>query len=162
MRWYPSRHLQRVKRSRSIVSRSVRFPPIPASSLHPIADTGSLKHHAEMGPDPFRDEITRDRVTQAVGVLLLLAFLSALILVVPLNDFRRAKSIHAVVLRLGTYPDETAGDLPILTLRMRNGSIRQVRTSWSGAKWCAPGTRVWLLQRGSNLQVALRGCERRP
>jgi hypothetical protein len=110
-----------------------------------------------MAGDPFQFTINRERVTQVVGLLLLLAFLATFILIASRNDFRNARSVDAVVLRLGTYAYDT-GDLPILTVRMEDGAIRQIRTSWAAAKWCAPGTRISLLQRGSNLQVALRGC----
>ena len=112
-----------------------------------------------MASDPFRAAVNRERLTKVGGLLLLIAFLLVLILIASRNDFRNAASVDAVVLRLGTYADET-GDLSVLTVRMGDGSVRQFQTTWAAVKWCRPGSRVWLMQRGSNLRVALRGCER--
>lgn len=112
-----------------------------------------------MASDPFRSAIVRDRLIKVGGSLLLLSFFAILILIASRNDFRHAAPVDAVVVRLGTQPDDI-GEIPILTVRLGDGSIRQFRTSWAAVKWCDPGSRVSLLKRRNNLQVALKGCQR--
>ena len=109
--------------------------------------------------DPFKAAARRDRIAQAVLLLMILAILGAFILFSNLNDASSGKEVVAVVTRLGTYPEPLGtGDLPILTVRLPDGSVRQVRTTWSAAGRCVPGRKVSLLQRGTVLEVGLRGC----
>jgi len=82
----------------------------------------------------------------------------------PANFVTDGQLVEATVVRVGTYAAgrSRGGDLPILTVRLPNGSIRQVRASWSTAGDCIPGGRISLLQRATALQVSLRGCRRAP
>lgn len=113
-----------------------------------------------MAADPFHAEILRERLTRAGGLLLLLAFMGALVWLVASTDFRRERDVEATVVRLGTYPDPLeTGDLPILTVRLLDGSIRQLPASWPAVNRCQPGSSISLLQLGSRLRVGLRGCK---
>ena len=112
--------------------------------------------------DPFRTVVVRERVAR-LGVLALIALLLCAIWYFWVStDVSDGDTIEAEVLRLETYnaPPGMGGDLPILTVRLRDGSIRQVPASWADVGNCAPGRWVSLLQRGTALQVGLRGCNR--
>jgi len=112
-----------------------------------------------MAADPFQAEALRERLTRARGLLLLFAYMGVLLLLVLSTDFRHEREIEAIVVRLGTYPDPLeTGDLPILTVRLPDGSIRQLRTSWPAVNRCETGSSITLLQLGSRLRVGLRGC----
>jgi hypothetical protein len=125
----------------------------------PIADIRILNHWLSQMVDPYKAIRRRERTTQVVGLLLLIALLSLLTLDWVRSDVRDGENVMAVVERFGTYPDPLGtGDLPILTVRLSNGSIRQVRASWSDVQRCARGSNVSLLQRGTALQVGLKGC----
>jgi hypothetical protein len=112
--------------------------------------------------DPFRSIIVRERADQAIALCLLVAFglLAAVLAFWPSTYVTDGRVIEATVVRIGTYAvgEGSGGDLPILTVRFPNGSIRQVKASWSTAGNCMPGSHVSLLQRGTALQVTLRGC----
>jgi hypothetical protein len=112
--------------------------------------------------DPLKAFIVRERTRQAVGLCLLaaVAILASLLVFWPPTYVSDGRAVEATVLRIGTYPagKVAGGDLPILTVRLSDGSIRQVRASWSTAGDCLPGSQVSLRQRGTALQVGLRGC----
>lgn len=112
-----------------------------------------------MTADPFQAEALRARLTSAGGLLMLLAFMGALVWLVVSTDLRHERNIEAVVVRIGTYPDALGtGDLPILTMRMPDGSVRQLQTAWPAVNSCQRGSSISLLQLGSHLRVGLRGC----
>src|SRR5436305_800172 len=104
----------------------------------------------------------RERVRQAVGVGLIvaLALLGALSVFWPRTYVIDGRLVDGTVIRIGSYPTAGAygGELPILTVRLPNGSIRQVKASWATAGDCLPGSQVPLVQRGTALQVGLQGC----
>ena len=113
--------------------------------------------------DPLKSIIVHERVQRAIGVGLLIAFLAVFFLVLAPYYSNNGQVVDATVVRIGTYPVGSGygGELPILTLRLRDGSIRQVQASWQSAANCLPGSSVSLLQRGTSLQVGLRGCDGR-
>src|SRR4051812_27726800 len=110
--------------------------------------------------DPFRTAALRGRVI-AAGALLLLA---ALIFAVSYLDFGTALTdghvVKAEVLRLGTRPAArvAGGDLPILTVQLPDGSVRDVQATWADVNVCKPGRLISLLQQGDALQVGQPGC----
>ena len=112
--------------------------------------------------DPLRDIIRRERALRVVALVLLvaIALLVALLEYWPPTYVSDGQPVEATVVRFGTYPvsEYRGGDLPILTVRLPDGSIRQVRGSWATAGKCRPGERVTLLQRGAALQIGLSGC----
>ena len=110
-----------------------------------------------MAADPFRAEALREYMTHARGALLLLAFLGLLAVVAIRTTFSKERPVEGVVIRSGTYPYET-GDMPILTVRLDDGSTRQVLTSWAAVSACQKGSGISLLQQGGRLRVAVRGC----
>jgi hypothetical protein len=112
--------------------------------------------------DSVKRIIFRERIHQTIGLCLLvvLALLAAPLLFWPPTYVTDGQVVDATVVRIGTYPvaGSYGGDLPILTIRLPNGTIRQVRASWSTAGDCLPGSKVSIVQRGTALQVTLRGC----
>jgi hypothetical protein len=114
--------------------------------------------------DPLKSITVRERAGQAVaiGLLLVFALLAALSLFWPPTYVSDGRVVEATVVRIGTYAvaGSLGGDLPIITVRLPNGSIRQVKASWSSAGDCMPGDHVPLLQRGTALQLGLRGCRK--
>ena len=112
--------------------------------------------------DTLKSIIRRERAKQAaaLGLLLILALLGALSIFWPPTYVTNGRVVEATVVRVGTYAvgETQGGELPILTVRLPDASIRDVNASWSTAGKCVPGSRVSLVQRGTALQVGLRGC----
>ena len=114
--------------------------------------------------DPAKSIFVRERVGQviAIAVIVALALASAILVVWPPTYVTDGRLVEATVVRTGTYPaaEVSGGDLPILTVRLPDGSVRQVRPSWAAAGNCVPGSHISLRQRGIALQVGLSGCRR--
>ena len=68
--------------------------------------------------------------------------------------------VRAEVLRLGARPAArvAGGSLPIVTVRLPDGSIRDVQATWADVKDCKPGRWLSLVQQGTALQVGRPGC----
>ena len=109
--------------------------------------------------DPFHAQARRERLLQLGGLGLLLALLScALVALWMRTDGSGGREVNAFIVRFGTYPDPLGtGDLPIITVRFQDGSIRQVRASRSALHGCVRGNSITLVQRGNDLKVGLRG-----
>ena len=111
-------------------------------------------------PDPFRSAALRSRAT-AAGALVVVA---ALIFAVSYLDFVPAVTdghvVKAEVLQLGTRPASrvAGGDLPVLSVRLPDGSVRDVQATWADVNGCKPGRSISLLQQGSALKVGRPGC----
>jgi hypothetical protein len=109
---------------------------------------------------PFRLVVLRGRII-AAGALVLVA---ALIAAVSYLDFgmpiTRGHEVQAEVLRVGTHPAArvAGGDLPILTVRLRDGAVRDVQATWADVGACKTGRSISLLQQGDALQVGRPGC----
>jgi hypothetical protein len=109
--------------------------------------------------DPFQGTARRESLTRTAWLALLIAFLSLVFFAWARGNLTNGREVQAVVVKLGAYPDPLGtGDSPILTVRLADGSTRQVRASWPAVSKCVPGSSVALLQRGIALKVALRGC----
>ena len=110
--------------------------------------------------DPFRSLTLQGRI-KAGGALVLLA---ALMFVVSYLRFGSAMTaaqvVEAEVLRLGARPVAAVrgGDLPILTVRLPDGSVRDVQATWADVRRCRPGRSISLLQQGSALRIGRPGC----
>jgi hypothetical protein len=113
--------------------------------------------------DPFRTVAFRERIIK-VGALVLLAGL-----LVAFSYFKfgtvvtDGRSVNAEVLRLETHPASrvAGGDLPIVTVQLPDGSVREVQATWADVTGCQPGRWISLLQRGTALQVGQPGCKKR-
>src|SRR4051794_24185822 len=103
--------------------------------------------------DPFRTVAIRERLVQALWLVLLITVIwlgSLLYLELFVTD---ARMVRAQVVRVGMYSagEAAGGDLPILTVMLPDGSIRQVTPSWSAVDDCVPGRWISLQQRGTFL-----------
>ena len=67
----------------------------------------------------------------------------------------KGKPVRAEVLRDGMRPagGVAGGDLPILTVRLPNGSVRDVQVTWADMDGCKTARSISLLQQGNALQV---------
>jgi hypothetical protein len=90
--------------------------------------------------------------------------LAVLIVAVSFLDFStpvtNGRLVQADVLRFGTHASArvAGGDLPILTVRLPNGSVRDVQATWADVDGCKTGRSISLLQQGNALQVGRPGC----
>jgi hypothetical protein len=69
----------------------------------------------------------------------------------------------AEVLRLGTYPTGSVkgANLPIITVRLPDGSEWDVKTTRAEVSGCELGDFISVLRRGDGLQVGQRGCTKK-
>ena len=110
--------------------------------------------------DPFRTVALRSRINVA-GPLVLVA---VLIVAVSYLDFgmpiTTGHEVQAEVLRVGMRPAArvAGGDLPILTVRVPDGAVRDVQATWADISACKTGRSISLLQQGGALQVGRPGC----
>jgi hypothetical protein len=113
--------------------------------------------------DPFRSLALQGWI-KAGGALVLLAALMFAISYLKFVTFGTAMTaaqvVEAEVLRLGARPVARVrgGDLPILTVRLPDGSVRNVQATWGDVNRCKPGRSISLLQQGSALRVGRPGC----
>ena len=112
--------------------------------------------------DPFRSVALGARIMKA-GALMILTGLIVLIGYLQFGTvITDGRVVQAEVLGLGTYPTgRVAGaNLPIVTVRLPDGSVRQVRATWADVNDCKPGRSISILQQGTAVLVARPGCEK--
>lgn len=110
-----------------------------------------------MAADPFQPEALQERLTRAGGLALLIAFGGGLLFLALNKGARDERPIEGVVMRVGSYAHEV-GDLPIVTVRLEDGSTRQLRARRAAVEGCEQGSNISLLQKGSHLRVGMQGC----
>jgi hypothetical protein len=114
--------------------------------------------------DPAHTFVIQERITGALWLSFLIVSVAAIsyLAVRPYNS--HGAPIEAQVVRVGSYaaPGSMGGDLPILIVRLPNGSIGQVTSSWEVVDDCMPGRWITLLQRGSALRIGPPGCRKKP
>jgi hypothetical protein len=110
--------------------------------------------------DPFRTVALRARVMKAGALVLLAGFLCAISYLEFGTVLTNGRVVKAEVLSLGTRPAArvAGGDLPIVTVRLPDGSIREVQATWADVNDCKPGRWISLLQHGTAVQVGQPGC----
>jgi hypothetical protein len=111
--------------------------------------------------DPFRAIAHRERVRAFVALTLLAALLCGFIyLQFGGGAVASGRVMKAEVLRLGTYPTGSVkgANLPIITVRLPDGSVRDVKTTRADVSDCKQGDFISVLQRGDGLQAGQRGC----
>ena len=110
--------------------------------------------------DPFRTLALRGNIVRAGALALVAAFLFAVWRLQFGTVVTDGLVVKAEVLRLGMHPvaGVSGGDLPILTVRLPDGSIRDVEATWADVNDCKPGRWISLVQQGIALQVGQPGC----
>ena len=112
--------------------------------------------------DPFRNVAFWARILKAgalvalIGVMVVLGYLQ---FGTAITDGR---AVTAEVLRLGTRPTGSVGgaNQPVLTVRMPNGSVRQVMATWADIDDCKPGRSISIIEKGSVVLVGRPGCNK--
>ena len=68
--------------------------------------------------------------------------------------------VRAEILRLGRRPvaGVAGGNLPVVTVRMADGTVRQVQATWADVEDCVPGRWLSLVKSGAALQFGRPGC----
>lgn len=113
--------------------------------------------HARGMADPFRAHIRNERLRAALWLLLLLVPLAALVFAYNRASGAGGELIEAEVVRVGSRATET-GDEPVITVRLADGSIRQVLARPNAVVGCKQSDSISLVQRGVSLRVGVRGC----
>jgi hypothetical protein len=107
--------------------------------------------------DVFLEQIRRERLHAAGWLVVLLIFLAVLAFGLSRMLNPEGRLVEGQVERFGTRATDI-GDLPVVTVRLPDGSIRQVETSRALVKGCSRGDRIELVQRGTALRVGIRAC----
>jgi hypothetical protein len=110
--------------------------------------------------DPFEGVVIRERIGTAALVALIGAIPCAIAYFGIGRTVTSGTIVKAEILQLSTYPTGrgAGGDLPVLTVRLPDGSIRNVTATWADVDNCAPGRWISLLEQGRALQVGRPGC----
>jgi hypothetical protein len=150
----PRRAVEFSKQRSEIAERSI-------AAFHPLQTFQPSNMIGDMA-DPFRIAAIRQRAAQALRLGLLIALAGAIAYCLDRPAVTTGRPVEAEVLRVGTYSASRVmgGDLPILVVRLPDGSVREVRSSWAAAKNCEPGRWISLLQHGTALQVGIPGCKK--
>ena len=112
--------------------------------------------------DPFRTAALRGSVTAAGAIVVL----GALIIAVSYLDFGtyitggRVVKAEVLGVQMRSVAGVAGGDLPLVTVRLPDGSIRQVQATWPDVNGCNSGRSISLLKQGKALQVGRPGCVR--
>src|SRR5688500_12054952 len=106
--------------------------------------------------DPFKELNRTERLKAGLWLLILIAFLATIAFV-----FSRARNPPGILVegRIQSFgvPVNEYGDMGV-TVRLANGSVREVLTKWVLVKGCERGDRIALVQRGTALSVDFTGC----
>lgn len=94
------------------------------------------------------------------GLLVLGLLLIAAVAAVALVLTRAPERVEAEVIRFGSYATEE-GNQPLLLVRLRDGTVRQVWARRSDVRSCRVGGMVQLMRRGSLLTLQPGGCLKR-
>lgn len=107
-----------------------------------------------------RTVILRERSAQGLRLGLLIAATAVISYLLVRSYLTDGQIVRAQVVRIGMYSTGrgNGGDLPIMTVRLPDGSIRVLTSSWAAVNDCLPGRWISLLKRGSALQVGTPGC----
>lgn len=110
--------------------------------------------------DPFQGAAIQERIAKVVALALLLALLCAIYFLQFSTVVAEGRPVKAEVLHIGTYPAGRAagGDLPILSVRLPDGSVRAVRATWPDVNNCTPGRWISIVVHGTAVQVGVPGC----
>jgi poly(3-hydroxybutyrate) depolymerase len=110
--------------------------------------------------DPFRSLALQGRIKAGGALILVAALIFAVSYLRVGTVVTDGQAVKAEVLGLGTYPAArvAGGDLPILTVQLPDGSVRDVQATWADVNRCRTGSSISLLQRRSALRVARPGC----
>jgi hypothetical protein len=114
--------------------------------------------------NPVRSFVIQERIKAALWVSFLIVSVAAISYFGVQAYISEGTLIEAQVVRVGTYPASAAmgGDLPILIVRLPDGSIRQVTSSWEVVDDCVPGRWITLLRRGPAVRIGPPGCRKKP
>ena len=112
--------------------------------------------------DPFRNVAFRGRIVKASALIVLTGLLIVLGSLQFGTVITNGREVKAEVLRLGTQPTGGVGgaSLPILTVRMPDGAVRQVMATWPDVNDCKPGRWISIVEKGTAVRVGRPGCSK--
>jgi len=112
--------------------------------------------------DAYQTLALRERIAKAGALVVLLGFVIAISYFKFSTVVPSGREVRAGVLRLGTRPvgRVAAGELPIITVRLPDGSVREVQATWADVGDCEAGRSISLVQQGTALQVGRPGCNK--
>ncbi len=104
--------------------------------------------------------VVQEHIKKAGGLVLLVALACAISYFEFSGVVTGGTDVKAEVVDFGMVPAGrvAGGDLPILTVRLQDGSIRAVRATWADVNNCMPGRWISLVRNGTALQVGVPGC----
>ena len=106
--------------------------------------------------DPFRQSWSQ-RLAPSWKLAVLAALLIGMVAVAARTLTAASTRVDARVIGFGSYATEE-GNLPILQVRLGDGTNQQVRVRRSDVGACRVGSAVHLMRRGSLLTLAPGGC----
>ena len=101
----------------------------------------------------------RERLTASLWIFALVALIAIISAVASIEWNPSGRLVEAHVEQFGVRADHY-GFQPLLTVRLADGSKRQLLASRLDKGVCRRGDKVALVQRGSALTVGVRGCYR--
>lgn len=118
----------------------------------------------QQSQDPFRGHIWKDKleaVSRSWAAILLLVGLSVTFVLLGMFVMRGlnmpAKQEVATVVRFGSYATDV-GDRPLVIVRLRNGTIRQLSIERAQLQSCRVGNQIRLVQQADWLRVHYQAC----
>lgn len=106
--------------------------------------------------DPFRQTWSQ-RLAASWRLAALAAVLMAVVAVAARTLTAASTRVEARLVRFGSYATD-AGSLPLLIVRLSDGTDQQVRVRRSDVRACRVDSTIHLMRRGSLLTLAPGGC----
>ena len=149
----------------SFLACSERPLSTPVLSLHLGVDRLDCGHYILGGYDNMQRSHLGDPLGQSWGDLLakswklaaLLVVLSAIAIAALRTWTMTPSTVEAQLLRIGSLPSDT-GDMPMLVVRLKDGTIRQFSVRPSDVHACRVGSPIRLIKRGALLTLPQNGC----
>jgi hypothetical protein len=111
--------------------------------------------------DPFRIVDLRSRIMKSAALILLVGLMGVIGYLQFGTVITGGRIVEAEVIRIGTAPTGgvAGANVPVLTVRMPDRSIRQLNATWADVRDCRAGRSISIRQQGAALLVGRPGCD---